>query len=148
MSIFGNLFGRQYETVASIKYLTLTQILNILPDQISTTKIIRDNEFKTLPPVFQKAVKYIKTRKDVLKQNNVPYENIENDFKKYKLQDNREVSQLIDETSVGIDLNKQQEEFELAQLERRLIDLRKKEGGKKRSRKQRKQRRRKTRRSV
>ena len=144
MSIFGNLFRRQYETVASIKDLTLKQILNILPDQISTSKIIRDNEFKTLPQVFQQAVKYIKTRKDVLKQNNVPYENIENDFKKYKLQDNREVSQLIDETSVGIDLNKQQEEFELRQIEERRKAL----GGKKRSRKQRKQRRRKTRRSV
>ena len=146
MSIFGNLFGRQYETVASIKDLTLKQILNILPDQISTSKIIKDNEFKRLPPVFQKAVKYIKTRKDVLKQNNVPYENIEDDFKKNKLQDNREVSELLDATSVGIDLKKQQQAFELDQMEKRRQALH--EGGKKRSRKQRKQRRRKTRRSV
>ena len=146
MSIFGNFFGRQYETVASIKGLTLTQILNILPDQISTSKIIKDNEFKSLPPVFQKAVKYIKTRKDVLKQNNVPYENIEHDFIKNKLQDNREVSEVLDATSVGIDLKKQQEAFELDQMQKRRQALH--EGGKKRSRKQRKQRRRKTRRSV
>jgi hypothetical protein len=146
MSVFRNFFGRQYETVASIKDLKLKEILNIQPDQISTNKIISDNEFKKLPPLFQEAVKYIRTRKNLMRTYNFPpYENIEIDFIRDKLP-NREVNQLVDETALEIDLRNQQEAFELAQMEKRRQALH--EGGKKRSRKQRKQRRRKTRRSV
>ncbi len=145
MSVFKNMFRRPYETVASINHLTLKQILNIPHNQISTNKIIKDNEFGTLSSDFQEAVKYIKTRKDLMRKYNLPYKNIEKDFISER-QFDRDVNQLIDEVTLKNDLENQQNAFELAQMEKRRRALH--EGGKKRSRKQRKQRRRKTRRSV
>ena len=110
MSIFGKFLSRPYETVASIKGLTEKEILNISPNQISTTKIIEDDEFKTLPEAFQNAVKYIVIRKRLAKNRILPYENIEADFA-YKNQNDLEVSKLIDETSVEINLENQRKKI-------------------------------------
>jgi hypothetical protein len=152
MSIFGNLLKRQYETVASIKVLTLRQVLNIPRDKISTTKIIDDDDFKTLPTAFQDAVKYIKIRKRADKEGMLEYKNIESQFMHdYKLK--HAVSKFVDQTAVENSIEKQKKEYDSDQTDKKLEDFEKRIkalslGGKKRTRKPRKQRRRKTRRSV
>jgi hypothetical protein len=159
--IFGNLFGRQYETVESITNLKLEEILNIPPDQISTTKITNDPNFNRLSELKQDAVKYIATRKRL--KDKVPYDNIQVDFET-KITSDAKISEevrdmvnearienLTDNTARIKDLNDYTKAMKFgAQLPSPPTGstLRRKEGGKKRSRKQRKQRRRKTRRSV
>ena len=73
---------RPYETVDSIKDMTVEEILSIDPKEISTTSIVEDPRFKQIDEMKQNAVKYIATRKRVKKSNDIPYENIVNDFKK------------------------------------------------------------------
>ena len=150
--VFRSLLKRPYETVASIKPLMLKQVLNIQPNQISTTKVIEDDDFKTLPTAFQDAVKYIKIRKRLAKENILPYKDIESQFM-YDRKKKHEIGKFVDQTAVENDLenikntyDSDQMDKQLKEMEKRLEELKK--GGKKRTRKQRKQRRRKTRRSV
>jgi len=157
--IFGNLFGRQYETVESITNLKLEEILNIPPDQISTTKITNDPNFNRLSELKQDAVKYIGTRKRL--RDKVPYGNIQVDFETKITSDAKKseevrdminearIENLTDNTARIKDLNDYTKAMNLeAKLPSVPIGSTRKNGGKKRSRKQRKQRRRKTRRSV
>ena len=84
--------ARPYETVDSIKDMTVEEILSINPDQISTTEIVNDPKFKKMNEMKQNAVKYIATRKRVRRNNNIPYENIVEGFKdKYGNEAVREV---------------------------------------------------------
>jgi hypothetical protein len=147
--IFGNFFGRPYETVESITNLKLEEILNIPPDQISTTKITKDPNFNRLSDLKQDAVKYIGTRKRL--KDTVPYGDIQVDFETKITSDatkSEEVRDMINEVRIQ-NLNNYTKAMDLkAKLPSVPIGSTRKNGGKKRSRKQRKQRRRKTRRSV
>ena len=81
-----SIFHRQYQTVNSIKDKSVDEILAIERKEINTTKIINDDEFESLHPEQQEAIKYIASRKRVNRTNKIPYKNIAKDFKKLQIQ--------------------------------------------------------------
>ena len=166
MSIFGNLFGRQYETPLDIQQMTVEDILQIPPNKISTTKIMGDTDaFELLLPLQKNAVKFIAEKKRMRDEHKLRYPTPDEMVRYFKDRQNKseqvnnEVDNLIFEARVenlhdNSDRIKNLHNYtEAMKIEAQLPSpptgstLRRK-GGKKRSRKQRKQRRRKTRRSV
>jgi hypothetical protein len=157
MSVFGNLFGRQYETALDIENITVEDILRIPPNKISTTKIMAEEDWcKTIDPTKQAAVKYIAEQKRMRDKRGFPYPTPDEMVRYFnKRQANKEevddllmgarVENLSDNTARRENLHN----YTIAMnLEKGLQSPPPRKGGKKRSRKQRKQRRRKTRRSV
>lgn len=147
MSVFGNLFGRQYETTLDIENITVEDILRIPPNKISTTKIMAEEEaFGLLPPRKQAAVKYIAEQKRMRDERGFSYptpDNMVNYFNKRQV-DKEEARDMVNESRV----KNLHDSLEADKLFKNIQSPPPRKGGKKRSRKQRKQRRRKTRRSV
>ena len=134
MSVFRNLFGRQYETPLDLEEMSVEEILRIPPNKISTTKIMAEAElFKAIDPTKQAAVKYIAEQKRMRDNNGFPYPTPDKLVEYFKIRqvNKEEARDMVTEARI-----------------QNVQDSLRKNGGKKRSRKQRKQRRRKTRRSV
>ena len=162
----GTLFKRPYTKVHDIEHLNVDQILQIPPNEISTTKIMAETEvFKAIDPTKQAAVKFIAEQKRMRDEHKLRYPTPDEMVRYFKDRQNKseqvnnEVDNLIFEARVenlhdNSDRIKNLHNYtEAMKIEAQLPSpptgstLRRK-GGKKRSRKQRKQRRRKTRRSV
>lgn len=150
MSIFGHFFRRPYETPLDIENINVEDILRIPPNQISTRKIMAEEElFKAIDPIKQAAVKYIAEQKQMRDEHGVRYPTPDEMVRYFKgRQVNKEEARdMVNEARNNNLRDSLEAEKLVAQLPPTPTGPTRK-GGKKRSRKQRKQRRRKTRRSV
>ena len=138
--------ARPYETVDSIKDMTVEEILSIEPHQINTTKIVDDPKFEKFNETKKNAVKYIATRKRVRRSNNTPYKNIVEGFKaKYGDKDvDKEIfnayvevnDEMLDDARFLSSTRRRLDNLDEADIKRRLNELdesekrRSKKGGK------------------
>lgn len=138
---------RQYETPLDLEQMSVDDILRIPPNEISTTKIMAEDElFKAINPTKQAAVKYIAEQKSVRDKYGLRYptpDEMVRNFNKRQA-DKEEARDMVNESRV----KNLHDSLEAEKLFKNIQSPPPRKGGKKRSRKQRKQRRRKTRRSV
>jgi hypothetical protein len=138
---------RQYETPLDLEQMSVDDILRIPPNEISTTKIMAEDDlFKAINPTKQAAVKYIAEQKSVRDKYGLRYptpDEMVRNFNKRQA-DKEEARDMVNEARI----KNLHDSLEAEKLLKNIQSPPPRKGGKKRSRKQRKQRRRKTRRSV